>query len=252
MNTPMMGGQAAGPPTPSIVLVHGAFVDASGWQKVYTELTARGFEVLVTQHPTRSLDDDVAVVNRSIAAATGPVVLVGHSYGGAIITAAGAHPKVAALAYIAAFVPDIGESIGVLAAGPLEEGETAAPVVPVDDGFLIIDPPGFAAAFAADVDAATTRFMAAAQQPWGLAAVTTPLREAAWTAKPSSYLVASADRMIPPRAQRQMAQRAGAAITEVDASHAVMLSHPTEVADFIVAAAAASNARAQPAARRAR
>jgi pimeloyl-ACP methyl ester carboxylesterase len=239
MNTPASGDPATGSPPPSIVLVHGAFVDASGWQQVYTDLTARGFEVLVTQHPTLSLDGDVAVVKRAVAAASGSVVLVGHSYGGAIITAAGTDPKVAALAYVAAFVPDIGESIGALAAAPLEGDEMPPPVVPAHEGFLIVDPASFPAAFAADVDAATTKFMAAAQQPWGLEAVTTPLCEAAWKHKPSSYLVATADRMIPPRAQRQMARRAGAAITEVEAGHAAMLSQPTEVADFIAAAAAA-------------
>lgn len=236
MNSSATGGQAAGSPLPSIVLVHGAFVDASGWQHVYTELTNRGFEVLVTQHPTQSLAGDVAVVRQAIADARGPVVLVGHSYGGAIISAAGTDPKVAILAYVAAFVPDAGESIGMLTAGPLEDGEIPAPVIPTADGFLIVDPDGFPQAFAADVDAQTTRFMAAAQLPWGLEAVGAPLAEAAWKSKPSTYLVAAADRMIPPRAQRQMAQRAGAPMTEVEASHAVMLSQPAKVADFIAAA----------------
>jgi len=238
MNSSPTGGQATGSPTPSIVLVHGAFVDASGWRQVYTDLTARGFEVLVTQHPTLSLDGDVAVVRQAIAAANGPVVLVGHSYGGAIITVAGTDPKVKALAYVAAFVPDIGESIGALTSAPLEDGEPPAPVIPRPDGFLIVDPAAFPQAFAADVDARTTKFMAAAQLPWALEAVGTPLAEAAWKSKPSVYLVATADRMIPPRAQRQMAQRAGAPITEVKASHAVMLSQPAEVLDFIAAAAA--------------
>lgn len=238
MNSSETGGQASGSPTPSIVLVHGAFVDASGWQHVYTDLTARGFEVLVTQHPTQSLEGDVAVVEQAIAAARGPVVLVGHSYGGAIITAAGIDPKVAALAYVAAFAPDVGESIAMLTAGPLEDGEIPAPVIPASEGFLIVDPAGFPQAFAAEVDAQITRFMAAAQLPWGLQAIGTPLTEAAWKSKPSTYLLATEDRMIPPRAQRQMARRAGAPITEVDASHAVMLSQPTKVADFIAAAAA--------------
>ncbi|WP_375196132.1 alpha/beta hydrolase [Sphingobium sp.] len=237
MNSSATGGQVPGSPPLSIVLVHGAFVDASGWQQVYTDLTSRGFEVLVTQHPTLSLDGDVAVVKRAIAAAGGPVLLVGHSYGGAIITAAGADPKVAALAYVAAFAPDAGESIGTLTAAPLEDGEIPAPVIPGPDGFLIVDPAGFPQAFAADVDAQTSRFMAAAQLPWGLEAVGMPMAEPAWRSKPSTYLVAAADRMIPPRAQRQMAQRAGAPITEVEASHAVMLSQPAKVADFIAVAA---------------
>lgn len=239
MNSSVTGGQVPGSPLPSIVLVHGAFVDASGWQQVYTDLTARGFEVLVTQHPTRSLEGDVAVVRQAIAAASGRVVLVGHSYGGAIITAAGTDPKVSALAYVAAFVPDVGESIGTLTSGPLDSGETPAPIITASEGFLIVDPAGFPQAFAADVDAQITRFMAAAQLPWGLAAVGTPLAEAAWKSKPSAYLAAAADRMIPSRAQRQMARRAGAPITEVEASHAVMLSQPRKVADFIATTAAA-------------
>jgi len=239
MTSSATGGQVTGSPPLSIVLVHGAFVDASGWQDVYTDLSARGFEVLVTQHPTLSLDGDVAVVKQAIAAASGPVLLVGHSYGGAIITAAGTDPKVAALAYVAAFVPDTAESIGTLTAGPLEDGEVPAPVIPASEGFLIVDPAGFPQAFAADVDPRTTRFMAAAQLPWGLEAVGTALTEAAWKSKPSTYLVAAADQMIPPRAQRQMAQRAGAPITEVVASHAVMLSQPAKVAEFIAAAASA-------------
>ena len=238
MTSSATGGQAIGSPPLSIVLVHGAFVDASGWQDIYTDLSTRGFEVLVTQHPTLSLEGDIAVVKQAIAAASGPVLLVGHSYGGAIITVAGTDPKVAALAYVAAFVPDAGESIGTLTAGPLEEGEVPAPVIPASEGFLIVDPAGFPQAFAADVEARTTRFMAAAQLPWGLEAVGTPLAKAAWRSKPSTYLVAAADQMIPPRAQRQMAQRAGAPITEVTASHAVMLSQPAKVADFIAAAAA--------------
>ncbi|EXS69948.1 alpha/beta hydrolase [Sphingobium sp. Ant17] len=222
----------------SIVLVHGAFVDASGWQGVYTDLVRRGFEVLVTQHPTQTLSGDIAVVKQAIAAARNPVVLVGHSYGGAVITAAGNDAKVAALAYVAAFVPDMGESIGVLTSAPLEAGEVAPPVVPGADGTLIVDPAGFAQAFAADVDADTTRFLAAAQQPWGMEAVVAPVDDPAWKTKPSAYMVASLDRMIPPRAQRMMAERAGAAVTEIEVSHAVMLSKPAQVAEFIARAAA--------------
>lgn len=232
-------GAGAATQSRSIVLVHGAFVDASGWQAVYTDLTLRGFEVLVTQHPTQTLAGDVALVKQAITAASNPVVLVGHSYGGAIITAAGNDTKVAALAYVAAFVPDTGESIGSLTSAPLEAGEAAPPVVPGAEGTLIVDPAGFAQAFAADVDADTTRFMAAAQQPWGVEAVGAPIDDAAWKTRPSAYLVATLDRMIPPRAQRMMADRAGAAVTEVEASHAVMLSQPAKVAEFIASIAAA-------------
>lgn len=237
MTNPVSGSRAAGEPSLSIVLVHGAFVDGSGWQQVHSELVDSGFEVLVAQHPTTSLEGDVATTERLIASARHPVLLVGHSYGGAVITEAGADPKVKSLAYIAAFVPDVGESVAALNEAQEEPGETKAPLLPPQDGYLIVDPAQFPNAFAADVDPATTRFMAAAQLPWGLAAVIAPLTRAAWKNKPSFYLVTSADRMVPPSAQRRMAKRAGAAITEVDSSHAVMMSHPQDVAAFIAAAA---------------
>ncbi len=235
-----LGTQTTGAPNVSIVLVHGAFVDGSGWQPVHSELSARGYEVLVVQHPTISLEGDVGATKRVIASAQHPVLLVGHSYGGAVITEAGDDLKVKALAYIAAFVPDVGESVAALNEAPEEPGEAKAPLLPPRDGFLVVDPSQFPSAFAADVDPAITRFMAAAQLPWGLEAVITPLKHAAWTSKPSSYLVASSDRMVPPSAQRRMAQRASAALTEIDSSHAAMLSHPKDVADFIVAAALAA------------
>ncbi|MBY5456828.1 alpha/beta hydrolase [Rhizobium leguminosarum] len=244
MTNPLSGTQAAEEPARSIVLVHGAFVDGSGWQQVHSELVDRGFEVLVAQHPTTSLEGDVATTERLIASARHPVLLVGHSYGGAVITEAGANPKVKSLAYIAAFVPDVGESVAALNEAPEEPGEAKAPLLPPQDGYLVVDPARFSEAFAADVDPATTRFMAAAQLPWGLAAVITPLTHAAWKTKPSFYLVASADRMVPPSAQRRMAQRAAAAITEIDSSHAVMMSHPQDVAAFIAAAVISTIRRA--------
>ncbi|TZG32447.1 alpha/beta hydrolase [Agrobacterium sp. B1(2019)] len=240
MTNPVSGTRASGVPSLSIVLVHGAFVDGSGWQQVHGELVDRGFEVLVAQHPTTSLEGDVAIAERLIAAARYPVLLVGHSYGGAVITEAGANPKVQALAYIAAFVPDVGESVAALNEASEEPGEAKAPLLPPQGGYLIVDPSRFPDAFAADVDPAITRFMAAAQLSWGLAAVTAPLTHATWKTKPSFYLVASADRMVPPSAQRRMAKRAGAAITEIDSSHAAMLSHPQDVAAFILAAATAT------------
>jgi pimeloyl-ACP methyl ester carboxylesterase len=166
-----------------------------------------------------------------------PVLLVGHSYGGAVITEAGDNPKVKSLAYIAAFVPDVGESVAALNEAPAEPGETKAPLLPPQDGYLVVDPARFPEAFAADVDPATTRFLAAAQLPWGLAAVIAPLTHAAWKTKPSFYLIASADKMVPPSAQHRMAKRAGAEVTEIESSHAVMMSHPREVAAFIEAAA---------------
>ncbi len=236
MTNPLSGTQATGAPALSIVLVHGAFVDGSGWQQVHGELVDRGFEVLVAQHSTTSLESDVAAIERLIASARHSVLLVGH-YGGAVITEAGANPKVKSLAYIAAFVPDVGESVAALNEAAEEPGETKAPLLAPKDGYLVVDPARFPEAFAADVDPATTRFLAAAQVPWALAAVIAPLTHASWKTKPSFYLVASADRMVPPSAQRRMARRAAAAITEIDSSHAVMMSHPRDVAAFIAAAA---------------
>jgi len=238
MTKPVTGTQAPGEPSLSIVLVHGAFVDGSGWQHVHGQRVGRGFEVLVAQHPTTSLEEDVAAADRLIAAARHPVLLVGHSYGGAVITQAGVNPKVQSLAYIAAFVPDVGESVAALNEAPEEPGEAKAPVLPPQDGYLVVDPACFPEAFAADVELATTRFMAAAQRPWGLSAAVAPVAHAAWKTKPSFYLVASADRMVPASAQRRMAERAGAAVTEIDSRHAVMMSHPKDVAAFIAAAAA--------------
>ena len=221
----------------SVVLVHGAFVDGSGWQAVHGMLSARGYEVLVVQNPTLTLEGDVAATERVIGQARYPVVLVGHSYGGAVITQAGDHPKVSALVYLAAFVPDLGESVASLTSHPAEPGEATAPVLPPQDGFLMVDPERFPQAFGADVAPEQTRFMAVSQVPWGLGAATAQLTRAAWRNKPSHYMVAASDRMIPPSAQRRMAARAGARIVEIDSSHAVMLSRPYEVATFIQAAA---------------
>lgn len=239
MTNCILGAQASGAPSLSVVLVHGAFVDGSGWQKVYGELVDRGFEVLVAQHSTASLEGDVAATERLIAAAKHPVLLVGHSYGGAVITEAGTDPKVRALAYIAAFVPDVGETVATLNEAPEGPGERKPPLLPPQDGYLLVDPARFPEAFGADVGPVTTRFMAAAQLPWGIAAAVTPLTRAAWKTRPSFYLVASADRMVPPTAQRRMAQRAEAVITEIDSSHAAMMSHAQDVAAFIAAAASA-------------
>lgn len=223
----------------SIVLVHGGFVDGSGWQGVYDILAGQGYEVIVVQNPTVSLADDVAVTKRAIAAARHPVVLVGHSYGGVVITEAGNDPKVSSLAYIAAFAPDAGESVETLIANP-PPGAPVPPILPPQDGFLKLDSARFAASFAADVDPATARFMADAQVPWGLDALGGKVTVPAWKSKPSHYLVASDDRMIPPPAQRLMAQRAGAKVVETPGSHAVYVSRPGEVAALIEAAASAA------------
>lgn len=220
----------------SIVLVHGAFVDASGWKSVYDILTHDGYEVLVVQNPTVTLEGDVEATRQVIAKATKPVLLVGHSYGGAVITEAGADPKVKSLAYIAAFAPDVGESVFELATKPVP-GESGPPLLPPADGFIIVDPAKFPGAFAQDVDISVTGFMAVAQVPWGLGAVQPKLTKAAWKDKPVSYMLTTKDHMVSPTTQRFMATRAKAKLTEISSSHAAMLSHPKEVAAFIEAAA---------------
>jgi pimeloyl-ACP methyl ester carboxylesterase len=220
----------------NIVLVHGGFVDGSGWKGVYDILKKDGYNVAIVQNPTVSLKDDVAVTKRTIAQFDGPVVLVGHSYGGVVATEAGMDEKVKSVVYIAAFAPDKGESISTLIANP-PEGAAVPPILPPVDGFLFLDKAKFAAAFAADVDAETASFMADSQVPWGLDALTGAVTEPAWKHKPSHYLVASDDHMIPPPAQRMMASRAGATVKEVPGSHAVYVSNPKAVADIIEKAA---------------
>lgn len=224
----------------SIVLVHGAFVDGSGWKAVYELLSQEGYEVLVVQHATSSLEGDAAAVASVIDSAKFPVVLVGHSYGGMVISEAGTSPKVKSLVYVAAYAPETGESVAKLAQLPAQPGESRAPLLPERDGHRLVDPAKFPAAFAADVPLSTTSFMAASQLPWGLAAVRAEVREVAWKVKPTSYLVTTQDRMIPPSVQRMMAKRSGARTIEVDSSHAVMLSRPREVAAFIESAAVAA------------
>ena len=223
----------------SIVLVHGAFVDGSGWKAVFDILTNKGFEVLVVQNPTISLNGDVAATHQVIAAARHPVILVGHSYGGMVTTEAGDNPKVRGLVYIAAFAPDLGESVATLAEQKPPTGESGAPLLPPHEGYLLVDPSKFPSAFAADVDTSITRFMAFAQVPWGLEAVQTKITKVAWKAKPSHFMVTTKDLMIPPTFQRAFAKRASATTVEIDSSHAVMLSHPQEVAAFIETAGSA-------------
>ena len=220
----------------SNVLVHGGFVDGSGWQGVHNILAEDGYEVIVVQNPTISLADDVTVTKRAIATAKHPVVLVGHSYGGVIITEAGNDPKVSSLVYIAAFAPDAGRSVETLIASP-PPGASVPPILPPQDGFLLLDSDKFAASFAADVDPATAQFMANSQVPWGVDALVGKVTTPAWRSKPSHYLIATDDHMIPPSAQRQMAQRAGAEMVETSGSHAVYMSKPAEVAGLIEQAA---------------
>ena len=220
----------------SIVLIHGGFVDGSGWQGVYDILKKDGYNVSVVQNPTTSLADDVAFTKRVVASQPGKVLLVGHSYGGVVITEAGTDPKVAGLVYIAAFAPDQGESVQSLIKNPAP-GAPVPPILPPQDGFLLLDQAKFASSFAADVNERTANFMAASQVPWGVNALSGEVTAPAWKTKPSWYLVASDDRMIPPPAQRAMATRAGAKVTEVPGSHAVYVSRPQEVAALIAKAA---------------
>jgi len=220
----------------NIVLVHGGFVDGSGWRDVYRFLKRDGYSVAVVQNPTTSLVGDVVVTRRVIAAQNGPVILVGHSYGGAVITEAGNDPKVVGLAYIAAFAPDKGESVATLIENPLP-GAPVPPILPPQDGYLYLDKSRFAASFAGDVDGDTASFMADSQMPWGIEALNGVVTQPAWKTKPSWYLVTTEDRMIPPDAQRSMARRAGSTVVEVKGSHAVYVSQPQPVAAMIEHAA---------------
>jgi pimeloyl-ACP methyl ester carboxylesterase len=219
----------------NVVLVHGGFVDGSGWQGVYRELRRRGYRVSVVQNPTTSLAEDVAVTKRALAAQDGPSVLVGHSYGGVVITEAGNHPKVAGLVYVAAFAPDAGESVASIIKDP-PPGAAVPPILPPQDGFLFLDRAKFAESFAADVAPDDAAFMADAQVPWGVDALAGAVTAPAWKTKPSTYIVATEDRMIPPPAQRAMAARAGARVVEVQGSHALYVSQPVAVASAIAQA----------------
>jgi pimeloyl-ACP methyl ester carboxylesterase len=224
-------------PVTSVVLVHGGFVDGSGWQPVYDILTGLGYHVSVVQNPTLSLEGDVAAARQVIDAQPGPVVLVGHSYGGMVITEAGTHDKVAALVYIAAFAPDAGESVSMLIADP-PPGAPVPPILPPRNGFLLLDREKFHSSFAGDLPAGQAAFMADAQVPWGVDALGGTVSQPAWRTKPSWYLVTTEDRMIAPPAQRTMSQRAGSKVTEIAASHSVFLSQPAAVAALIEQAAA--------------
>jgi pimeloyl-ACP methyl ester carboxylesterase len=216
----------------NVVLVHGGFVDGSGWQGVYDELKKHGYSVTVVQNPTTSLADDVGVTKRALATQDGPCVLVGHSYGGVVITEAGNDTKVVAVVYVAAFAPDAGESVQALIMDP-PPGAPVPPILPPQDGFLFLDKEKFAASFAADVDPSTAAFLADSQVPWGVDALAGAVSNAAWSTKPSTYIVATEDRMIPPPAQRQMAARAGAKVVEIAGSHALYVSQPAAVAEVI-------------------
>ena len=225
----------------NIVLVHGGFVDGSGWEGVYSILKKDGYNVSIVQNPTISLKDDVAATKRILAAQDGPAILVGHSYGGAVITEAGNDPKVAGLVYITAFAPDKGESVATLIQNP-PPGAPVPPILPPQDGYLFLDRAKFPASFAADVNAEKAAFMADSQVPWGVEALNGKISEPAWKAKPSWYLIVTDDKMIPPDAQRSMSKRAGSTVVEVKGSHAIYVSQPRAVA--ILIEQAAKNARA--------
>ena len=219
----------------SVVLVHGGFVDGAGWEGVYNILKKDGYNVSIVQNPTTTLADDVAATRLAIARTAGPVLLVGHSYGGAVITEAGTDPKVEGLVYVTAFAPDKGESVASLIANP-PPGAPVPPILPPVDGYLFLDNAKFRASFAADVSEEKAAFMADSQVPWGVAALSGAVSEPAWKTKPSWYLIATEDKMIPPPAQRQMAARAGANVAEAAGSHAIYVSKPEAVAAFIAKA----------------
>jgi pimeloyl-ACP methyl ester carboxylesterase len=220
----------------NVVLVHGGFVDGSGWEGVYTALKKSGYAVTIVQNATTSLADDVATTKRAIALQNGPVILVGHSYGGAVITEAGNDPKVAGLVYIAAFAPDRGESVSTLIKDPAP-GAPVPPIMPPVDGYLLLDNAKFPASFAGDVSPEKAAFMADSQVPWGVNALGGTISEPAWRTKPSWYLLTTDDKMIPADAQRLMSQRAGATVVEVKGSHAIYVSQPQAVASLIEKAA---------------
>lgn len=218
----------------NIVLVHGAWADGSGWQSIHDILRAHGYNVSVVQNPLTSLADDVAAVKRVLSRQDGATLLVGHSYGGVVITEAGDAPNVVGLVYVAAFVPDAGESAAMLI-----DGGEPAPLQPSPDGFLFFNPTLFPQVFAHDLPTTQGAFLASVQVPAAGVAFGSPVTKAPWRSKPSWYVLSTEDRIIPPAAQRQMAARAHAAITEVRGSHAVYISQPKAVADVIDAAARA-------------
>ena len=223
----------------NVVLVHGGFVDGSGWQDVYNLLKRDGYQVSIVQNPTLSLAGDAAATRQILDLQDGPVVLVGHSYGGAVISEAGTHDSVVALVYIAAFAPDKGESVNTLIADP-PPGAPVPPILPPRDGYLFLDREKFHDSFAGDVSAERAAFLADSQVPWGVEALAGAITEPAWRTKPSWYLVATEDRMIPPPAQHAMAGRAGASVAEIAGSHAIYESQPAAVADLIMRAATES------------
>ncbi len=234
------GTAAAAPatgPVRNIVLVHGAFADGSGWRGVSDILTKDGYNVSVVQEPLTGVENDVAATKIILDRQNGPAVLVGHSYGGVVITAAGNHPNVASLVYVAAYAPDEGQTIASLIKDYPSKGKSIGPIA---EGYLVIDPAHFPADFAADVPLAEAKFMALAQVPWSAKSVTTPVPNPAWKNKPSYAVVATEDRTINPDLERAMYKHANAKVTEIKGSHAVFISQPRAVANVIEEAARAS------------
>jgi pimeloyl-ACP methyl ester carboxylesterase len=249
MASVLLIGAAPMPPTQptgvkNIVLVHGGFVDGSGWEGVHRILKKDGYTVTIVQNPTISLAGDVAATKQALAALDGPAILVGHSYGGVVITEAGSDAKVAGLVYVAAFAPDKGESVAALIKDP-KPGAPVPPILPPQNGFLFLDRAKFAASFAADVSEETAEFMADSQVPWGEEALRGAISEPSWRTKPSWYLVATEDKMIPPDAQRTMSKRAASRTVEVQGSHAVYISQARSVAALIEQAAEGVGARSR-------
>lgn len=222
----------------NVVLVHGAFVDGSGWQAIYQQLKKDGYNVAVVQNRTTSLVDDVAITKEVIDKQDGPVVLVGHSYGGAVITEAGNDPKVARLVYVAAFAPDVGESVKGLLGDATRN--SPPPIAPIGGGYLEIERDKFHQAFAGDLPVMETDFMADSQVPWGGDAAVQTVTAPAWKQKPTWFVISTQDKTIPPTLQAKMAKRAGATVKEVAASHAVYISQPQSVVEVIESAAAAA------------
>ncbi|WP_318245942.1 alpha/beta fold hydrolase [Sphingomonas sp. R647] len=211
--------------------MHGAFADGSGWRRVYDDLIARGYRVTIVQNPLTSLADDVAATRRALDRQDGPAVLVGHSWGGTVITEAGVHPKVSALVYVSALSPDAGQTTA-----QLYKGYTTPPEFVIDthaDGFGFIRAENFRAGFAADASPADAAFLRDSQVPINMAAFGTVLKHAAWRAKPSWAVIATHDRAFDPRMLHDMARRIGAKVTQVPASHAVFMTQPKVVADVI-------------------
>jgi pimeloyl-ACP methyl ester carboxylesterase len=228
--------QPAAAQVKNIVIVHGAFADGSGWEAVYKILTAKGYHVTVVGNPTTSLAEDVRITKAALAGQTGPVILVGHSYGGVVITEAGDTANVVGLVYVNAFAPDAGESIITLSQSSPANPDAGTIV---KDGLVTYDKAKFHRDFCPDVPASTAAFMADAQVPWGAECLGAEVTVAAWKTKKSWAIVSKEDRMIPPDAERFMAKRAGAVVTEIASSHVVFMSHPKEVAAVIEAAAVA-------------